>query len=301
MNHAAPDSHLDPADWIPRRSILYVPGANDRALAKAGALDADGWILDLQDAVAPAAKESARAAVDRALGAGFPREVAVRVNANGTPWYSADLAVAAAADAVVLPMVGRAADVAEASAALDRLGSSARLWLMVETPGAVLDLPALVGASDRVAVLVMGTNDLAAALRLPADDARTGLVTSLARTVLVARDTGCEVLDGVFGVLTDQQGLEAECRHGRTLGFDGKTLIHPAQIAVANEVFGPSAAQVATARSLVSAWEDGAGGVIVHDGRIAEQLHVDAARRILGVHAAAVSRKPSGTPAEAGG
>lgn len=274
----------------PRRSVLYVPGANARALAKAPTLDADGWILDLEDSVAPGAKESARAAVARALGEGFPREVAVRINASSTPWRAADLAAAASADAVVLPKVASADEVAEVAAELDRLGSSARLWLMVETPGAVLDLPALVGGSDRVAVLVMGNNDLAATLRLPADAARTGLVTSMSRTVLVARDTGCEVLDGVFGAPADLPGFEAECRHGRALGFDGKTLIHPAQIAVASEVFGPGEEEVAAARSLVAAWEEGAEGVIVHDGRIAEQLHVDAARRILDVHTAIAAR-----------
>lgn len=307
MRVARPDSTLDQAGCRPRRSVLYVPGANSRALEKAPALDADGWILDLEDAVAPDAKEAARAAVARvlggvlegalggALGGGFPREVAVRINAHGTPWRAADLAVAATADAVVLPKVRRAADVADASAELDRLGSAARLWLMVETPGAVLDLPALVGGSERVEVLVMGNNDLAAALRLPPEDARTGLVTSLSRTVLVARDTGCEVLDGVFDALADPEGLQAECRHGRALGFDGKTVIHPAQIAIANEMFGPGAAEVAAARSLVVRWGDATGGVIQHEGRIAEQLHVDAARRTLAIHAAISARSQAAT------
>lgn len=274
----------------PRRSVLYVPGSNERALAKAGSLDADAWILDLEDAVAPEAKDAARGAVAAALDQGFPREVAVRVNAVGTPWREADLRVAAAADAVVLPKIERPDDVAEAAEALDRLGSAARLWLMVETPGAVLNLPSLVGGSDRVAVLVLGTNDLGAALRLPADPTRVGLVTSLSRTVLVARDTGCEVIDGVFGSLTDPAGLAAECRHGRALGFDGKTLIHPGQIAAANEIYGPSAEEVAAARSLIAAWGAGSSGVIVHEGRIAEQLHVDAARRILDVHTAIAAR-----------
>jgi len=274
----------------PRRSVLYVPGANARALAKAPELDADGWILDLEDAVAPDAKESARGLVAEALDHGFPREVAVRVNAPGTPWHAEDLAVAAAADAVVLPKVERAGDVAGVAESLDRLGSTAQLWLMVETPGAVLDLPSLVGGSGRVTVLVMGTNDLAAALRLPADPTRAGLLTSLSRTVLVARDTGCEVIDGVFGSVADPAGLATECHQGRAFGFDGKTLIHPGQIAAANQIYGPSPQEVDAARSLVAAWGAGSGGVIVHEGRLAEQLHVDAAQRILDVHTAISAR-----------
>ncbi|MGL5809141.1 MAG: HpcH/HpaI aldolase/citrate lyase family protein [Nocardioides sp.] len=273
---------------IPRRSVLYVPGSNLRALAKAASLPADALILDLEDAVAPSAKAAAREAVAATLAEEFDnRRIAVRINAGGTPWQADDLAAAAGAPALLLPKATTPADVAEADGALAAAGSGARLWLMVETPGAVLELPALVGASDRVEVLVMGTQDLATALRLPADPTRAGLATAMARTVLVARDTGCDVIDGVFTSLTDTAGFEAECRHGRALGFDGKTVIHPGQIETANRVFGPSGEDLLSAERLVAAWDergdDGhpATGVIVHEGRMIERLHVEEARRRL--------------------
>ncbi len=280
----------------PRRSVLYVPASNARALAKSRGLDADGIILDLEDAVAPDDKPSARAAAVRALAEGGfgHRETVIRVNGPGTPWWAADLAAAAAAmpDAVLVPKVSGPADVVRASAALAAAGAPAtvRLWAMVETPAAVLRIADLAAAAAdpavRLDVLVLGTNDLAKDLRARVAPGRSALQVWLAATVAAGRCAGLDVIDGVFNGLDDPDGLEAEARQGRDLGMDGKTCIHPGQIAACNAAFTPDPAEVADARRIVEAF-DGPGGaglnVLRLDGRMVERLHAEAARRLLAV------------------
>ncbi len=266
---------------IPLRSALYVPASNARAMAKAGGLPADALILDLEDAVAPQAKAAAREALARAPAGRF---VLLRVNGAGTPWHAADMAAAARLrpDGVLLPKVGAAEAVARAAAALPGLP----VWAMIETPAGVLAAPEI-AAAPGVGGLVMGTNDLAAELRAAG---RAAMGHALERTVLAARAAGVPALDGVCNALRDEGALAAECAHGRALGFDGKTLIHPAQIAAANAAFGPSAAEVALARrriGAVAAARARGDGVAVLDGEIVEALHAAEARRILALAEAA--------------
>jgi citrate lyase subunit beta/citryl-CoA lyase len=275
----------------PRRSTLYVPGSNHRALARAPSLPADAFILDLEDAVLPEHKVTAREAVAAVVhsGAFGPREVAIRCNPPDSTWGVADLRAAAAsgAHAAVLPKVATATEVARASAVLDAADQGGRvsLWLMAETPTALLDLRLLIGASARVEVVVLGTADLGLALRLPPGDSRTALVPHLARAILEARASGVDILDGVYPQLADSAGLRAECAEGRALGFDGKTLIHPGQIAVANEIFGVAPEEAAAAERLIAAWsaaaEQGGSAVAVVNGRMVERLHVEQAERRL--------------------
>ena len=283
------------AELHPLRSVLYVPGSNARALAKAPTLPADAFILDLEDAVLPEAKLVARRAVCDALASGAfaGRCATVRVNALGTPWGAAELeAVAqAGASAIVLPKVESPDDVAAVEAALVRHGAPAGLplWLMVETPRAVLDLERVAAASQRVRALVVGSEDLSRALRLGVDAARRGLAFTLGRVVLVARALGLEALDGVATDLADLAAFKASCAEGRALGFDGKTLLHPGQVPLANEVFGVSAAQAVAAAELIEAWESAraqGSGVAVYRGRLVEALHVEQARRELALHGA---------------
>ena len=271
----------------PRRSALYMPGSKQRALEKARELPADVLILDLEDAVTPAEKEAARSLVAEAVRARAfgRREVVIRVNGPETEWGAEDMAAAAACgpDAVLLPKVESAAQLSEAGARM--LGArSPALWSMIETPRGVLNADAIAGASPRLACLVMGTNDLAAELRAAPTPDRAPLAAALQMTVLAARAHGLAVLDGVHNAFRDLEGLRAECAQGRALGFDGKTLIHPGQIAVANEVFGPTAAELETARRHLEAFaaaEAAGQGVAVVDGRIVENLHVASARRLL--------------------
>ncbi len=272
--------------YRPRRSVLYVPGSNPRALAKAPWLDCDAVILDLEDAVAHADKDAARDLACLSVEASAGREVVLRVNGPGTPWYAADLAAAAEAgpDAVLVPKVSSAADVAQVARDLDR--EDLPLWVMLETPSSILQAPEI-AASPHVTVLVMGTNDLAAELRV---ESRAALLTSLSLGVLAARATGVDILDGVFNQIGDEAGFLAECEQGRQFGFDGKTLIHPGQIAGANSLFGPTADAIAEAEGIVAAWGSGNAGVVLHNGRIIEQLHVDSARRTLSIAAAIAAR-----------
>jgi citrate lyase subunit beta/citryl-CoA lyase len=274
--------------YRPRRSVLYMPSSNDRALEKAKTLPVDGLILDLEDAVGPDAKEAARenACAAAASGEYGHREVTIRVNGLGTQWHAADLEAACAAgpDGIVVPKVGSAAEVHDLVAAMERHGAPdrTRLWAMVETPGAVLSARDIAAASDRLAVLVLGTNDLVKELRARFVPDRAPLWTALSTVVLAARAAGVAVLDGVFNDVRDLDGLAAECRQGRDLGFDGKTLIHPGQVDPCNDAFAPSAAEVDEARGILEAWEAGAGsGVVVYNGRMVENLHVDVARRVL--------------------
>ena len=298
----APELPADPADGPalrPRRSVLYLPASNERALAKSRTLPCDGLILDLEDAVAPDAKPAAREAACAAAASGEygPRELTIRVNAAGTAWHDADLAEACAAgpDAVVVPKVDSAAEVRALVAAMERAGAPDRtaLWAMVESPRAILGCADLAAASDRLTVLVMGTNDLAKELYAAHEPGRAPLLTALSLALLAARAAGRAILDGVFNDVRDLDGFRAECLQGRRLGFDGKTVIHPGQVEVANEVFAPSAEDVEEARGIVEAWEAGRGaGVVTYRGRMVERLHVETARRTLALHTA-LSAPPS--------
>jgi citrate lyase subunit beta/citryl-CoA lyase len=274
----------------PRRSALYMPGANARALEKARTLDADVLLLDLEDAVAPAAKDAARAQVVAALAAGGYgfRETVVRVNGATTAWGAEDLeAVArAGADAVLLPKVEAPGEVAAAEAALRRHGApeGLALWAMIETPRGVLRAGEIAAASPRLACLVAGTSDLVKDLRARHTPGRAEVATALSLVVLAARASGLACLDGVHLDLDDEAGFEAACRQGRDLGFDGKTLIHPKTIAAANRLFGPSEAELAAARRIMVAHAEAESfgrGVVVVEGKLVEALHVEAARRLL--------------------
>jgi len=269
-----------------------MPGSNPRALEKARGLAADGLIFDLEDAVAPAAKESARAIVAAALaGGGYGgRELVLRVNAIDTPWGHGDLAVAATMpiDAVLLPKVENADRVGLTVSLLDQFGAPERLavWCMLETPRGILCAREIAAASPRLAALVLGTSDLTKDLHALATRDRLPLVTSLGLTILAARAHGLAILDGVHLDLADEDGFIASCRQGRELGFDGKTVMHPKQIAGANAAFAPTRDEIEWSRRIIAAHDEavaaGKGGVLV-DGRLVENLHVENARRLLGL------------------
>jgi len=283
----------------PRRSVLYMPGANERALEKAKSLPTDALILDLEDSVAPDAKAEARERVAAAAASGDygHREVTVRVNAPGTPWHADDLKAAAQAgpDAVVVPKVDSPRTVHEVEAALEAAGVPDRtaIWAMVETPVAMLDARAIVAASERLTVLVLGTNDLAKELHAEHVPGRAPLLTGLSLALLAARATGRVVLDGVYNDVQDLDGFEAEARQGRQLGFDGKTLIHPRQLEPCNRIFTPAPAEVDRSRRIIDAFEQATSqgrGVVTVDGRMIENLHVDEARRVLALAEAVAGR-----------
>ncbi|AXB46017.1 HpcH/HpaI aldolase/citrate lyase family protein [Amycolatopsis albispora] len=272
----------------PRRSVLYMPGANERALEKAKTLPADALILDLEDAVAPDAKEAARERVCASVSQYGSREVTIRVNGLDTEWHDADLRAAAQAGpaAVVVPKVNSAGEVHNIERALELGGAPehTKIWAMLETPVAMLHAEEIAAASDRLTVLVMGTNDLAKELHAEFVPGRAPLLGGLSLALLAARATGKVILDGVYNDVKDVEGFEAECVQGRQFGFDGKTLIHPAQLEPCNRIFAPSAAEIASARKITAAFEEAraAGkGVVTVDGRMIENLHVENARRIL--------------------
>jgi citrate lyase subunit beta/citryl-CoA lyase len=274
----------------PRRSVLYMPGANEKALEKAKGLAADALILDLEDAVAPDAKAEARDRVCAAATSGEygKREITIRANGLDTEWHAADVAAIAAAgpDAIVVPKINSPADVHAVEAALDKAGAPdrTRIWAMVETPVAMLHAEEIASASERLAVLVMGTNDLAKELRAAHVPGRQPLLTGLGLCLLAARATGKVILDGVYNDIKDPEGFEAECLQGAQMGFDGKTLIHPTQLEPANRAFAPSEDEVATARDLIATWEEAVAagkGVVTFNGRMIENLHVDTARRVV--------------------
>jgi citrate lyase subunit beta / citryl-CoA lyase len=276
----------------PRRSVLYMPGANERALEKAKTLPADAVILDLEDAVAPDAKHAARERVCAAAASGDygRREVAIRVNGLDTDWHDADLRAAAQAGpaAVVVPKINSAGDVHNIERALELGGAPehTKIWAMLETPVAMLHAEEIAAAGERLTVLVMGTNDLAKELHAEAVPDRAPLLGGLSLCLLAARATGKAILDGVYNDVQDLEGFEAECRQGRQFGFDGKTLIHPAQIEPCNRVFAPSEAEIAQARKIIAAFDEARAegrGVVAVEGRMIENLHVDSARRILAV------------------
>lgn len=273
----------------PLRSVLYLPASNARALQKARDLPCDAVILDLEDAVAPESKHSARNQAAEALRTGFgERTTVLRVNALGTPWAEADLRAAAEAapDAVLVPKVDGPEGLRAYEAVLAGAPPPIRLWAMIETPRAVLNLPAIAACATgtRLAGLVLGLNDLAASLRARQTPGRVPFHPVLAAAVTAARAHGLAALDAVFTDLQDDAGLEAECRQARDFGFDGKTLIHPRQIEVANHVFAPSEAELAWARAVQAAFADPANagrGALRVQGAMVERLHLTEAERIL--------------------
>ena len=280
------------AVFRPRRSLLFIPGSNPRALEKARALPADGLIIDLEDAVAAEAKEEARAIVAAALAAGGygGRELVLRVNPLDTPWGHADLAAAATLpiDSVLLPKVESADRVRLTISLLEALGAPERLavWCMIETPLGILEAREIAAASPRLAVLVLGTSDLTKDLHAVATRDRLPLITALGLAMLAARAHGLAILDGVHLDLSDEEGFALVCRQGRELGFDGKTVIHPMQIGPANIAFAPSAAEIEWSRRIIAAHAAAAAagkGVALVDGKLIETLHVENARRMLGL------------------
>lgn len=286
----------------PRRSVLYMPGSNARALEKGRTLAADGLILDLEDAVAPDVKEAARGRIIDSVKAGGygNRELIIRVNGADTPWGADDMTAAATSGAhgVLLPKVESADAVHGAEAALDAAGAPPEMtiWCMMETPLGMLHAEAIAAASKtgggRLACLVMGTSDLAKDLHAAHTPERLPMLTSLSLCLLAARAFGLAILDGVYLDLADDEGFASSCRRGAELGFDGKTLIHPKTIDAANDSFAPSAEEVDWSRTIIAAHaeaEKEGKGVVVVDGRLIENLHVENAKRLVQL-AAAIDR-----------
>lgn len=274
----------------PRRSVLYMPGSNARALEKARTLPADALILDLEDAVSPDNKAMARQQVLDAIAAGGfgAREVLVRVNGLDTPWGRDDLSALAKAgmDGIVAPKISSVRDVDAVIEVLQVSGarSDLALWLMAETARCILDIDRIAASHVQLRGLVMGTSDLGKETRVPHSPDRIGFVAALSICVLAARANGLEVIDGIHLDIRDEAGLRRSCEQGRDLGFDGKSLIHPDQLAVANEVFSPSPAELDRAREMITAWEEAmrrGSAVVAVGGRLVENLHVEEARRQL--------------------
>lgn len=281
---------MTPPAIRPRRSALYLPASNARAIEKARSLPADVVILDLEDAVAPDAKDAAReAAVAAVAEGGFgPREVAIRANSLDTEWGERDLAAIArsGADAVLVPKVSSAADIARYDAALSGAHADMQLWAMIETCGAVaqLDAIAAMAASTRLSLWVMGTNDLAKEMRARLTPCRTPFLPILSLAVCAARAHGIAILDGVCNEFRDLDAFRAEAQQGVLFGFDGKSLIHPAQVEPCNDVFSPSDEELARARAVIAAFdlpENHGKGAISVGGKMAELLHLDEARRLV--------------------
>jgi len=268
----------------PRRSVLYMPGGNARALEKAKTLAVDAVILDLEDSVAPDAKAEARATACTAVTAGGygRREVVLRVNGLDTPWGKADMAAAVAArpDAILVPKVSSASDVAHAAS----LAHGIPLWVMIETPLSILNARDIAAAaqSSTMVCFVLGTNDLVKDTRMRTGKERLALLPALSQAVLAARAFGLDCIDGVYNDFKDEAGFAAECEQGVLLGMDGKTLIHPAQVEACNRIFSPSDAEIAAARKVIAAFalpENASKGVITVDGRMVERLHLAMAER----------------------
>jgi citrate lyase subunit beta / citryl-CoA lyase len=274
----------------PRRSVLYMPGANTRALEKARSLPADALIFDLEDAVTPDAKEAARtnvvlAAESKSYG---KREIAIRCNGLTTPWAEADIAAIAksGADAVLVPKVESAAAVTHVVSLLDTAGApqSMAIWAMMETPKGILRAEEIAGSHPRLALFVMGTNDLVKHMRARHTPMRLPLLTALGIGMLAARAHDLAILDGVYNDIKDVDGFRAVCRQGVEMGFDGKTLIHPSQVEPCNEIFAPSVEELAMAGKIVAAFKQAQAegkGVVTVDGRMIENLHVEQAERAL--------------------
>lgn len=286
-------SGIQPVTFRPRRSVLYMPSSNERALEKAKTLPCDGILFDLEDAVAPDAKPQARdnaCAAVRSRQYGH-RELVIRVNGMDTTWHADDLRAAcgAAPDAIAVPKVSSAQAVLDLVASMEEHGApeETSLWAMVETPLAMLRAYEIASAHPRLSVLVMGTNDLVKELYAEHVPGRASVQTGLQLCLLAARAAGKAILDGVYNDVKDEAGFAAECRQGREWGFDGKTLIHPGQIGPANAAFAPSERAVQDARGILAAWEDGKGsGVVTYNGKMIESLHVESAQRALDMHEA---------------
>jgi citrate lyase subunit beta/citryl-CoA lyase len=296
----------------PRRSVLYMPGSNARALEKARELPADCLILDLEDAVAPEAKGQAREAIVKALQQGGfgDREVLVRINGLDTRWWVEDLAVIAAAkpDAVLVPKVSDPHQLQDLAARIVDMGTDPhiRVWAMMETPLAMLNVGEIAAAAldseTRLAGFVMGTNDLAKDTRARLVPGRAPMLPWLMNCVAAARAYGLDILDGVYNDLGNAEGFAEECRQARDLGFDGKTLIHPRQIEPCNEAFSPTAEEVEAARKMIAAFdlpENENKGVIQIDGRMVERLHAEMARRTVAIADAITQRQPARTEEKA--
>lgn len=278
----------------PRRSVLYMPGANARALEKAKSLPVDAVIMDLEDSVAPDAKAEARTTACAALTAGGygRRDVVLRINGLDTPWGEADMAdaVAARPDAILVPKVSTAADVTRAAAQ----ARGTTLWVMIETPLAILNLKEIAAAARaaNLTCFVLGTNDLLKDTRMKAGEARAALVPALSQTVLAARAFGLDCIDGVYNDFRNETGFTLECEQGVALGMDGKTLIHPAQIDICNRVFSPSESEMEWAQKVIAAFalpENGSKGVITVEGRMVERLHLAMAERVAAIAGAVAS------------
>jgi citrate lyase subunit beta/citryl-CoA lyase len=280
----------------PRRSMLYMPGSNARALEKAKTLSVDGVILDLEDSVAPDAKETARQqVVDAVKAGGFgKREVFIRINGVDTPWHADDLSAAAhaAPDAILVPKVANPGMLEMIGRRLLDMGTDhkTRVWAMIETPLAVFNILAIAAeakdSESRLSGLVMGTNDLAKDTRARLVPGRAPMLPWLSTCVAAARIYGIDIVDGVYNDIGNDGGFEAECKQGVEFGFDGKTLIHPSQIEPCNKVFSPSAGDIAQARKVIAAFdlpENKSKGVVSIDGRMVERLHADMARRTVAI------------------
>jgi citrate lyase subunit beta/citryl-CoA lyase len=280
----------------PRRSVLYMPGSNARALEKARTLPADALILDLEDAVAPDAKEQARVQVGEAVRARAfgSREIVIRINALSTEWGNADLTAAneSRPDAILLPKVSRADDLRQADARIS--GRGIALWAMIETPLAILNIASIADAGGVLACFVMGTNDLVKDMRGQHTPRRENLAPALALAVTAARANGLAIIDGVHNDIADLDGFRAACIQARAFGFDGKTLIHPSQLAVCNEVFAPARDEVEAARKIIAAFErpeNSGKGAIALDGRMVERLHAESARGTVALAEAIAARE----------
>jgi citrate lyase subunit beta/citryl-CoA lyase len=269
-----------------------MPAANERALEKAKAIPADALIFDLEDAVAPDAKVEARERACAMVAAGGygNREITIRANGIGTPWHQDDLAAIAAAgpDGVVVPKVNSVDDVRAIEAALEKHGAPdrTRIWAMLETPIAMLHAEEICSSSERLAVLVMGTNDLAKELHAQRVPSRLPLMGGLQLCLLAAHAADKVILDGVYNDIKDEAGFLAECQVGRQMGMDGKTLIHPSQVGPCNDAFSPEADEIELAERIIAAFEEAEAdgrGVVTVDGRMIENLHVDEARRVLAI------------------
>ncbi|MCI4660590.1 MAG: CoA ester lyase [Neomegalonema sp.] len=290
MNDTSPATAASDSAARPRRSVLYMPGSKERALEKAKALPADSLILDLEDATAPAEKPAARELVSKFVTEGGygKRELVVRVNGLDTQWGEEDLRAVAAmpADAVLIPKVNSGAQIEEIEAMLTRLGApeSLMIWAMMETPRGMLHAEAIAASTPRLEAFVMGTNDLVKELGAAHTEMRLPVVTSLGLCMLAARAYGIACIDGVYNAFQDEEGLRAACIQSKEMGFDGRTLIHPKQLEIANEVFAPSAEELDLARRYIEAYEASiAAGeaVAVVDGKIVENLHVETAKKLL--------------------
>ncbi len=278
----------------PRRSLLFMPGSNARALEKARNLPADGIILDLEDSVAPDAKAKARDQIAQAIAAkGFgKREVLIRVNSLDTPWWTDDIAMAAKArpDGIVVPKVSSVEDLTAIADSLGGADISIRVWAMIETARAVLHAEELAAASRdsrmRLAGFMFGPNDISRETRIRMQPGRLAMLPMITHCILAARAYGLEILDGPYSDFSNVDGFGQECTQGRDLGFDGKTLIHPGQIEACNAIFTPPAEEVAQARKIIAAFElpeNASRGAIQLEGRMVERLHADMARRTIAI------------------